>query len=1679
MFNSPFNSQKKRFVFISFLTFALTLASSSAYPDDTEIYFTDTTNRVSPNLLLILDTSGSMGAIATGDTRTRLEVLKDTLNIILAPGNLENVNLGLMRFTNTRGGSVLFPISPIDDPTSNIVSEPTSNQTYRYYQGTGANDGQELLTPPNTVSLSENILAAGTIPASGATTSITVRVSAAEDSVAQSSGDVTVGGTGLNIRSTPNDSTIGLRFAGLIIPQGATITAASLELTTERNEPGSAADLDIAGHDVDHSSTFSPGPTSDVSLRTLTSSETSWTGQNDDVDEQTDIFPTAPSTALVPIIQEIVDRPGWGPGNALSLIVFNATEERSFHGFASAAGDDNKLPTLNVTYTSTPTPAVDTQIGLHFPQVNVPQGATVTNVRLIFSSLAGANGAAAWEIDAEISDDSPALSATASDISSRTFTGSPVALSSNVPPATPVIGQIPDPFDANTSFVSPDLTSIVKPVIDRSGWCGGNAMTFVISGTGTRYLHSYNSNPGQAPRLQVTYDRSGPLGCSNGIETTRIAHNHDDTVGPQTTGDPLSLSSGTDAGLRFQAVDIPRGATITGARITLTAEQSAAGTSNLRIRGQLDPDPVAFGNISDASRMFTAAEATWTASAWTAESAYMSPDLQTIVQTLVNQAAWSAGNAMVFRFQTNGSTRDAYSYDGDPAKAARLEISYSGGGTIPSPIKTVRERGLELINEIAADGFTPIVSSLYEAARYWRGESVEYGRVRDNSSTARLSHPGSYCVGDNICPGADTTAFPPYGIDNPVGCTSADLDASACLNRTIEGSPRYISPFYSDLRCAQNYQVLLTDGLPDDSAIGEVSTAISNQYLGGGNCRTQLSNGNNIGSNSSYLCGSDLTEFLRNNDQNTVLDGDQTVITFTIAYDFSPSQQVSLAAAWLEELATVSGGQSFLPTTATALRDVFDEILSEVVQSPTSIVAPSLSTNAFNRLFSRDEVYFGLFTPSKKEPWDGNVKKYQICTEVDSTTNCDFVTRILDANGDHAVNANDRFDMQSQSFWSDVVDGVETTLGGTGGELTDYRDRLIYTDTTSTGLPPTLGTSLNGNPYNIDEARWNHAALGPVRNLVCPSPSTVSNSDCNLRMFFMLGRFVNADPVTDTSADTRWVTNDVLHSSPVIITYGGSGSPIDTFFDKLVYGTNDGGLRMLNSSTGQEDWTFLPQLTLAQQRQLWDDAEGPHMYGIDSSPVVNVTDVDEDGIVEPADGDTAHVYFGMRRGGRALYALDLTPTNTITNTTTKIIPKFLWRIVGGTPGTDFEYLADTWSIPKYSTILTGSGRQDVLIFGGGYDQALDNGFGTNVTVDTNGVNGTSDENNNGNMIFIVNPANGDLIFSIGGANTNATLKVPEMQYSIAASPAVLDTSGDGNDDRIYIADTGGQIWRVDLADDIALTGANKEGGTVVGRLADIGTEDTTGGTAAGLAAQRRFFEIPEIAAIRDVEYTEATKSLYYLVTLGSGDRANPLNTDTHDRFYAFRDFQIGTMIGGTGADAHVAQDYPLPSEIPLDETRLIDVSATTLSVTDAAVDAASGWYIDLRIEGGREGEKVFSSPVIVAGNVFFTTYSPESVGGDLCAANVGGGRLIGINVLSSAGFITDDVDGRTVADDLGGLASGVIPFYSPEGIYGLVGVEGGVWQATPDPDPACTGSLCTGGLKLGENAGVLTYWSEQ
>ena len=850
-------------------------------------------------------------------------------------------------------------------------------------------------------------------------------------------------------------------------------------------------------------------------------------------------------------------------------------------------------------------------------------------------------------------------------------------------------------------------------------------------------------------------------------------------------------------------------------------------------------------------------------------------------------------------------------------------------GTPATSKKTVRQHLKDLTAGLVQRGGTPIAGTMLEAAYYFRGEPVRYGRQRGTQASedkvTRVSHLSSYE------PNGATETFP--GI-----CSESNLGDPTCTTQTIAGgAPTYKSPIVAE--CQANYLVNLTDGagyftgaggtnslgqsIDEEALINSLSAEDdTGSPVSLTNCAsdTTLPDGSVYSGHAHNECTVKLAKFLHDNDQifsssqvlqsgSAPLNESQSLDIYTIGFNLcglgnvtsldSNGEQACCAVAnhdvatgicsspvtdpdsieVLKAQAAVAGGEYFNANTVDELVAALTFVTDDILEKNTSFVAPSIAANAFNRLFSRDEVYFGLFEPKLQPKWDGNVKKYNICIDPDpdddGTDDC-FLGDVLDADGDPAViddvaaADNGLFAETSRSVWSASDDGREIRSGGAGAEITDFTERLIYTEfSTAIGTAPS-GTSLSDSGFFVDSTNWDAAATLAVRDEVCPDPTVVTaGSDCDLRMHWMLGKDVLDEDEDGDFTDTRWWFHDILHSSPIAITYGQDAS--DNFIDKILVGSNDGGLHFINGTSGVEEWVFMPRAVLGKQQGLYDNTATNHIYGLDGTPVIGVSDDNFDGTIDPAD-DFVGAVFTQRRGGDHIYALDLTPSSTLTATTQTVVPKFLWEISSATTG--FLRLGQTWSEPVIGNILLADETSmTVMVFGGGYDTDLDLDDGSGIARNFGLEAGNP---NTGNAIYVVDIETGDLVFSISGTGSGADIEVPEMAYAIPSNVNAFDSNGDSRIDRVYVGDTVGQVWRVDLSN-INPGGPKPEGDTVVGILANISTPGT-------LADERRFFYEPSVVQVIDTEFSNAANGEFDYVLIGSGNRANPLDVEVEDRF---------------------------------------------------------------------------------------------------------------------------------------------------------------------------------------------------
>ena len=147
---------------------------------------------------------------------------------------------------------------------------------------------------------------------------------------------------------------VGIRFQNIDIPKGATIESACIQFTTDEADSKETS-LIIKGEAADDAQAFT-SESSNISNRPTTTSFVNW-----DNIRSWDVLDEAGEDQRTPdiksVIQEIVDRDGWGSGNALAIII-SGSGERTARSWDSEDSSD-KSAKLIITYSENTTSITD------------------------------------------------------------------------------------------------------------------------------------------------------------------------------------------------------------------------------------------------------------------------------------------------------------------------------------------------------------------------------------------------------------------------------------------------------------------------------------------------------------------------------------------------------------------------------------------------------------------------------------------------------------------------------------------------------------------------------------------------------------------------------------------------------------------------------------------------------------------------------------------------------------------------------------------------------------------------------------------------------------------------------------------------------------------------------------------------------------------------------------------------------------------------------------------------------------------------------------------------------------------------------------------------------------------------------------------------------------------------
>ncbi len=632
------------------------------------------------------------------------------------------------------------------------------------------------------------------------------------------------------------------------------------------------------------------------------------------------------------------------------------------------------------------------------------------------------------------------------------------------------------------------------------------------------------------------------------------------------------------------------------------------------------------------------------------------------------------------------------------------------------------------------------------------------------------------------------------------------------------------------------------------------------------------------------------------------------------------------------------------------------------------------SSNVFAPQFQPKISGTGGNVQSTQQLWLGNLKKYRL-NNVGVMVDAKNV-ELLSLNGLVNSNTKDLWNISNDNDGASAILGGAASLitipsGPTGSHenvnnVTEISTRSLFTDAKVETLDRVF-ESLKLKKLT------SHNALTKVDTELAIELNEVDLFKVGFRrsiyqpyLLSALGYKLDKSYLDDELLTTRWTWDlakvkslkttrqmgGVLHSDPILVT---SEAPVDengnvvqelrdrfnnlkaSRKDYIVFGTMQGLLHMVDQNTGREVFSFLPHEIINDPERkdaLLDitnvqKATKHPFYGIDAPWV---SSVDYEYIEEPDNtfevsqnninkktymrkfkAKTANIYGGMRMGGSSYYALDVKdPT----------APKFLFHVdaengkiksaTAGITSTSvnpaLQVMGQSWSKPTLAKVRFNGTLRDVMIVGGGYDYNVYENLQARST------------NDKGAGVYMFDAKTGELLWNAryGTNNTSTTdVKNSALKYSVVSQIKAFDRNADGLVDNLYFGDLGGQVFRIDLNNNLGTTTTSF--GRVV-RVADFS------------AKKQRFYEMPTLSIHDD------SGGKFGVISIASGNRSFPTNVSNgfDNRVYVLFDKDIASE------SLYAAGFAP---SVTLTEADIYDWGAISGSnIGDLRTKTKRGWY---------------------------------------------------------------------------------------------------------------------------------------
>ncbi len=615
---------------------------------------------------------------------------------------------------------------------------------------------------------------------------------------------------------------------------------------------------------------------------------------------------------------------------------------------------------------------------------------------------------------------------------------------------------------------------------------------------------------------------------------------------------------------------------------------------------------------------------------------------------------------------------------------------------------------------------------------------------------------------------------------------------------------------------------------------------------------------------------------------------------------------------------------------------------------------------------------------------------------------------------------------------------ASSSLWEAGSLLANNKDRKLYTlHDEIAGLcydPPCDASQV------ITEFDWQYLS-DLQQNLIDPSTGidTTSTSGQEIMNYFrgstakespngiyrartsLLGDIVNSDPVFVGSEDYGYY-NLPGNEGSKYQSFMNSKIPIDNTDPRprMIYvGSNEGMLhgfeagtwngdstkpKTFDYGTGTEIFAFIPGIVInfnMHERAYIRQDSYNHSYLVDGSPRVGdayfssawhtillgatgASPPSDQNLTGPQDKDN---HLGDATGGRGIYALDITDPREF-NDITSGKSKVLWELNNYTAANGDADLGMTMAQPTLARMQNGKWA---AIVSNGYNSP--NQKPVLYILDISLKPGDS-----GFIMRKFSPCT-----SVADGGEGGSSYCPTGMDNGLSTPIAVDVNNDRRVDYIYAGDLVGNLWKFDVncpspsqstGDDASCK--PKDSWKVANGVKPLFVACTNSGTSCDKQNRQPITGKPQVGSVSATQgnamYTTSSTKPSVMVYFGTGkylelsDRS--VDSKQKQTFYALWDKNTGNATDDNSiSNRNLLKEQTIITHYKItrtakgtdyvDNLRVTSNESPCYELTKDCKAQQLGWYMELTTPNNSPSERVISFPLLISGNILFTTLIPS------------------------------------------------------------------------------------------------------